>query len=251
MSSAGAQVLTGSDAMLPQLALFVDPDVQARRLYRTPFITQRFVVEEASDGHEALAKALNDPPDVIVTETRLDGLDGFRLCERLRAEKITKAIPIVVLTADDRPTEHHRARQAGADLVLVKPCLPEVLLDYVRLVRQHSAALRARALALHATVKDRINTSAALIAKSVGYPLSRSSKRRAIAPALTPPELLCPSCARQTLRHDRSVNDANDADQVDVFCCPDGCGTFQFSHRAQKLTIATSSSMMSLLASRH
>jgi two-component system, cell cycle response regulator DivK len=113
---------------LPQLALVVDADQDTLELYRLFLSHHRFNVDTASDGWRALVKATTDVPDVIVTETHLDGIDGYWLCELLRAERDTAAVPIVVLTSEARPQYLSLAREAGADAVLTKPCLPEQLL---------------------------------------------------------------------------------------------------------------------------
>ena len=57
-------------------------------------------IDEAEDGREALAKALTHHPDVIVTETRLPGMNGLELCRILRDDANTRDIPIVVVTGD-------------------------------------------------------------------------------------------------------------------------------------------------------
>jgi CheY-like chemotaxis protein len=111
-----------------QRALIVDGDDDTRDLYQTFLVPRRYSVEHATNGREALAQAILHPPDIIVMETRLLGVDGYCLCEFLRATRDTRTIPIVVLTADARPASLERARRAGADVVLTKPCLPEVLL---------------------------------------------------------------------------------------------------------------------------
>src|SRR3954447_12255762 len=114
-----------------QSALIVDPDDDTRDLYKAFLMPRRFSVEEASNGPQALAKAMSDAPDIIVTETALAGLDGYSLCELLRHEPSTREIPIVVLTAEARVVNHERALCAGADVVLVKPCLPDALLTAI------------------------------------------------------------------------------------------------------------------------
>jgi CheY-like chemotaxis protein len=58
-------------AATPQLLLLVDPDEDTRDLYRSYLIPRRYVVQQACDGREALAKAVIDPPDVVVTEVRV------------------------------------------------------------------------------------------------------------------------------------------------------------------------------------
>lgn len=127
-------------------ALIVDGDDDTRDLYQAFLAPRQYSVEHATNGREALAQATLHPPDIIVMETQLREVDGFCLCELLRADRDTSIVPIVVLTADARPASLERARRAGADVVLTKPCLPEVLLtemDKVR--RQRTAAITDRA----------------------------------------------------------------------------------------------------------
>jgi CheY-like chemotaxis protein len=119
-----------------QRALIVDGDEDTRELYQALLVPRCYSVEHATNGREALAQAILHPPDVIVMETRLGGVDGYCLCELLRADRDTKSVAIVVLTADARPASLERARRAGADVVLTKPCLPEVLLTEMDRVRQ-------------------------------------------------------------------------------------------------------------------
>src|SRR5687768_17028745 len=110
-----------------RLALLVDRDDDTRQLYAEYLRLGSWQVDEASDGREALAKAIALRPDVIVTETRLPGIDGVTLCDLLRRDVTTNAIPVVVVTGDAYPSDIEHALEAGADVVLTKPCLPEQL----------------------------------------------------------------------------------------------------------------------------
>ena len=87
-----------------------------------------FDVEEATDGREALVRAAASTPTIIVTETRLRFIDGYALCSLFRGDPPTRDTPIIVLTGDAVPAQLDRARDSGADSVLVKPCLPEQLI---------------------------------------------------------------------------------------------------------------------------
>jgi two-component system, cell cycle response regulator DivK len=85
----------------------------------------------ASSAIDALAVAVK--ADIVVTGLRLPGdVDGIELIERLRGDGRTKRMPIIVLTASALETECERAQQAGCDVFLRKPCLPEELLREVR-----------------------------------------------------------------------------------------------------------------------
>src|SRR5262245_55030541 len=109
-----------------------------------------FTVEEAVDGREALAKAMSRHPDVIVTETRLPGLDGFDLCRLLRSDSSTCHIPILFVTADAFITDVSHAKAAGADAVLTKPCLPDTLAREIQSLLKQSKDLRERAREIQA-----------------------------------------------------------------------------------------------------
>jgi two-component system cell cycle response regulator DivK len=111
--------------------LVVDADQDTRALYRRSFERAGFRVVEASDGREALAKALVSPPAVVVTELSLPFVDGYALCGILRGERTTAHVPIVVVTTESGFAEMARAR-AGADVVLVKPAPIEAILDETR-----------------------------------------------------------------------------------------------------------------------
>jgi DNA-binding response OmpR family regulator len=231
-----------TSTMLPRLALIVDPDRDTRELYKTFLVPNRYVIEEASDGREALAKALTDPPDIVVTETRLSGVDGFDLCDLLRRDRETRNVPIVVLTGEIRAAQHDRARVAGADAVLVKPCLPEVLLAKMTDLIRHSAELRGRSRVLQAQAEARLSRAADAIEHSAAarIKLSKTHARyETTSPPQAPVDLVCPNCLTQRLRYERSFIGGVSSkypEQWDELTCPGKCGDYQYRHRTRKLT---------------
>ena len=139
-------------APIPRI-LIVDANDDTRELYRQSFQLSGCHVVEASDGRDALTKALVSPPSLVVTEISLPFLDGYALCEILRRDRTTADIPILVVTAAP-PADMDRARRAGADIVVAKPTTPDHLvslsrrlLDEVKDLRGHAAATEARAAA--------------------------------------------------------------------------------------------------------
>src|SRR6187455_2736841 len=110
------------------MVLLVDQDDDNRAMYGQYMKAANWIVEEAVDGRDALAKALALRPELIVTEIRLPGIDGFELCKLLRRDFATRGIPIVVVTGDAYPRDLKLALNAGATSVLLKPCLPEAVL---------------------------------------------------------------------------------------------------------------------------
>src|ERR687887_638176 len=81
-------------------ALLIDRDDDTRRMYSEYLRVHDCLVEQAADGREALAKALARHHDVIVTETRLPGIDGYQLCDLLRRDEATEKTPIVVVSGE-------------------------------------------------------------------------------------------------------------------------------------------------------
>lgn len=201
-------------------------------------------IEEAEDGREALAKALSRHPDVVITETRLPGISGYDLCRLLREDAATRDIAIVVVTADAFVQDTNRARAAGADTVLVKPCLPDQLASVMRELFEHGAELCARSEELRARAGQQRDRAAELLDKSQATTqrrrvmLSRAHDRRdTTLPPIAPPELVCPSCD-QPLRYIKSHVggvSARHQEQWDYFECPGGCGMFQYRQRTRKV----------------
>src|SRR3978361_1484385 len=112
----------------PPTALVVDRDADTRRMYAQYLEFASWVVEEAADGDAALTLAFTRRHDVIVTANRVGLISGRDLCRILKHDPATSMTPIVFVTGDAFKADVVRARHAGADVVLSKPCLPERLL---------------------------------------------------------------------------------------------------------------------------
>jgi DNA-binding response OmpR family regulator len=92
---------------------------------------QGYEVAIARDGEEALAMASRTPPDLVVLDLMLPGIDGFEVCRRLRESPATASTRIVLLTARGREAERLRALDEGADVYLTKPFATRELIDMV------------------------------------------------------------------------------------------------------------------------
>lgn len=75
----------------------------------------------ARSGVEALAMVAEVPPDVILLDVRMPGLDGFEVCRRLKANGATRLVPVVLVTASEDPDDKLRGLEAGADDFISKP----------------------------------------------------------------------------------------------------------------------------------
>jgi CheY-like chemotaxis protein len=216
--------------------LVVDADDDTRALFGVSLRLAGLEVTEAADGREALTFALVEPPALVVTEIALPLVDGYALCEVLRSDAATHAVPIVVVTGEARPAELNRMRSAGADAVLVKPAPPDALVDEVRhlLAKAHVSPPppAARASLAGAKPMDR-----AAPPERPRATLSKSHPRFTTAtPPLTPPTLRCPTCDRGLLYEHSHVGGVSQrhAEQWDYFRCHLH-GAFQYRQRTRRL----------------
>jgi len=127
----------------PRLILVVEDDPETRLFYLTALTRGGFQVAEAHNGHQALEKAFDAPPDLILTDIAVPGIDGIELCRRLRADDRTRRVPVLAITGYGDRQYPDRAIGAGADRVLIKPCEPDRLVDEARRLIDHAMPVRA------------------------------------------------------------------------------------------------------------
>ncbi len=122
----------------------VDDDERFRRMAAEPFERRGDEVRCFADGLEALAKCLEDPPDVILTDVQMPRMDGWQLLRLIRARPALANVPVVFLTSLNGDTERLRGYQLGVDAYIPKPYTPDELLVRVhRIVQQANRALPA------------------------------------------------------------------------------------------------------------
>jgi two-component system phosphate regulon response regulator PhoB len=91
-------------------------------------------VVHSADGSEGLRLALESPPDLLILDLMLPGLDGVSICKRLRQQPQTQNNPILMLTAKDEETDQVKGFSVGADDYVTKPFSVKVLLERVRVL---------------------------------------------------------------------------------------------------------------------
>ena len=114
--------------------LIVDDFEDGRYLYVQYFIALGFIVEEATDGAEALEKIQATRPDVVVMDLAMPHMDGLATTRALRDDPSTATMPIVIVTGHANTADAKRAKEAGANEVCAKPCAPN---DLSLLVLKH------------------------------------------------------------------------------------------------------------------
>jgi DNA-binding response OmpR family regulator len=114
---------------MPEHILAIEDDLQIADLLRRGLIYEGYSVTIAPDGEAGLAAARDRPPDLVLLDLMLPGIDGLTVCRRLRA---ASDVPILILTAKDAVPDRVVGLDAGADDYLVKPFSFDELLARIR-----------------------------------------------------------------------------------------------------------------------
>jgi CheY-like chemotaxis protein len=127
----GGYIVTGPQGA--PLVLLVEDDREGRLLYADWLLQAGFRVEQAHNGLQALERALDSPPDVVVTDLNIPGIDGYELTRRLKTDPRTQHVPVLAVTGYGPFTQDpSRADRAGVDAILPKPCALEDIESTIR-----------------------------------------------------------------------------------------------------------------------
>lgn len=114
------------------LVLLAEDFEDARELYRDYLQFSGFDVETANNGRDAITRAVELQPDLILMDASMPVLDGWQATRELKANPVTRHIPILALTAHAFDDARREARAVGCDGFVTKPCLPDDLVTKVR-----------------------------------------------------------------------------------------------------------------------
>lgn len=115
--------------MFAARVLLVDDYEDALTMWAIYLRARGYHVTTARDGDEAVARAVQAPPDVIIMDLVLPGIDGCEAARRMRASAATAAIPMIATTGNTEPHVLKDAQAAGFDKIMIKPCDPPALVD--------------------------------------------------------------------------------------------------------------------------
>lgn len=134
-----------------QPVLLIVEDNPDLRLYLRKIFETQYQIIEANDGQQGLEIALQNVPDMVITDLMMPRLDGFGLCERLKTDERTSHIPVVLLTAKATLTDRLEGLGLGADEYLQKPFNKDELVIRVKNLLQQRSLLREK-FSLRATI---------------------------------------------------------------------------------------------------
>ena len=118
--------------------LIVEDEPDIRDLVVLHLRRDGYEVSAAASGEDALAQIRQAPPDLIVLDLMLPGMGGLEVCRRLREDRLTASLPVVMLTARADEVDRVVGLELGADDYVVKPFSPKELLARVRAVLRRS-----------------------------------------------------------------------------------------------------------------
>ena len=138
--------------------LVVEDEVDIRELISFNLEMCGYEVIRAADGLEGWEKARSENPDLIILDLMLPGIDGFEVCKRLRSEKATQSMPVIMLTARSEEESMVKGLELGADDYVTKPFSPRVLVARVKAVLRRKGVLKEttshRTVSLHGITID-------------------------------------------------------------------------------------------------
>jgi two-component system alkaline phosphatase synthesis response regulator PhoP len=138
--------------MAKEHILVVEDEEDILELLRYNLAKEGFRVTGALSGEEAVRAARSTPPDLIVLDLMLPGMDGLTVCRELKMDAKTRDVPIVMLTAKGEEVDIVAGLELGADDYVTKPFSPRVLLARIRAVlrrRRVEATPVSDSLVLH------------------------------------------------------------------------------------------------------
>jgi CheY-like chemotaxis protein len=139
--AAGETRRSGAHGALP-LLLVVEDFEELYELYSDFLAGAGYAVEGTNNGVEAVEEARRLSPNLILMDLALPRMNGWEAIELLKSDGATQSIPIIALTGHVQTRFADLARQAGADVVLLKPCPLNQLLGEIERLLGHQAPAR-------------------------------------------------------------------------------------------------------------
>jgi phosphate regulon transcriptional regulator PhoB len=119
--------------------LVIDDEKDLAELVSYNLRKEGFVVAYAQNGESGLTSAIGNPPDLVLVDLMMPGIDGLEVCRRLRANSRTASVPVIMLTARSEESDRVVGLELGADDYVTKPFSPRELAARIKAVLRRAS----------------------------------------------------------------------------------------------------------------
>lgn len=119
---------------MPKRILIIDDSPIVRNLHSVMLKSAGYFTEDAENGFDALEKAMKSDFDLMIVDINMPKMDGFEFCRQIRTSEKYKEIPLLIVSTESEAEDKMKGFKAGANLYLIKPVKPAVLIENVSLL---------------------------------------------------------------------------------------------------------------------
>ncbi len=121
--------------MAAKKTILIVDDSEFVRSYHSYILQQaEFDVITAVDGSDGLEKLYTNACDLVLTDINMSNMDGYEFIRRIRAEEKYNSVPIIIVSTESESKDKAKGFDAGANLYIVKPSTPELMVENIRMV---------------------------------------------------------------------------------------------------------------------
>lgn len=121
--------------MITKKTILIVDDSEFVRSYHSYILEEAdFQVITAVDGSDGLEKLYTNSCDLVLSDINMSNMDGYEFIRRIRADKKYSALPIIIVSTESEAKDKMKGFEAGANLYIVKPSSPEMMVENIRMV---------------------------------------------------------------------------------------------------------------------
>ena len=121
--------------MITKKTILIVDDSEFVRSYHSYILEEaNFQVVTAVDGSDGLEKLYTNSCDLVLSDINMSNMDGYEFIRRVRADKKYSALPIIIVSTESEARDKMKGFEAGANLYIVKPSSPEIMVENIRMV---------------------------------------------------------------------------------------------------------------------
>ena len=143
--------------------LLADDSITIQKVVELVLAEEGFEIKAVNNGEEALAAIETFKPDVVLADIEMPKMNGYQLCEKLKAHPLTKNVPVILLSGAFEPLDEELARNVKADSFVIKPFESQELISKI-----NAALVSASTMEETADSSEQLGVEAEVFAEAVG-----------------------------------------------------------------------------------